>query len=152
MFRPLLLGKRRPPKNSLEIPLIFTANPQTNPKKQFTEVFWKVMYHACPPQVSPTPFSQHQVQHALPGACHEGVIGQEKELDTLRVHTLCLQSRAARRGGFKRGGLPDLGLSFLFCPFLNFLGLSRFFRDFSGLSGDRPGIFPICLFPLSLGL
>ena len=39
-------------------------------------------------------------------------------------------SRAAKRGGFKRGGFPDLDLSFLFCPFLSF-------SDFSG-------IFPIC--------
>ena len=39
-------------------------------------------------------------------------------------------SRAAKRGGFKRGGFPDLDLSFLFCPFWHF-------PDFSG-------IFPIC--------
>ena len=38
------------------------------------------------------------------------------------------------RGGFKRGGLPDLDLSFLFCPFLSFLGLSADFSKF----------FPIC--------
>ena len=40
------------------------------------------------------------------------------------------QSRAAKRGCFKRGGFPDLDLSFLFvlfCPF-----------------GTFPGIFPIC--------
>ena len=42
-------------------------------------------------------------------------------------------ARAAKRGGFQTGGFPDLDLSFLFCPFLSFLGLSRFF-----------GIFPIC--------
>ena len=28
------------------------------------------------------------------------------------------QSRAAKRGGFKRGGFPDLDLSLLFCPFV----------------------------------
>ena len=40
------------------------------------------------------------------------------------------RSRAAKRGCFKRGGVPDLDLSFLFvlfCPF-----------------GTFPGIFPIC--------
>ena len=66
-------------------------------------------------------------------------------------------SRAARRGGFKRGGFPIwtrfcpfLSFSVLFCPFLSFLGLSRFFWDFPDLSGgDSPGIFPIGPFPLS---
>ena len=51
---------------------------------------------------------------------------------------------------FQTGGFPDLDLSFLFCPFLSFLGLSP---DFSGIfpicSVDGPGIFPICPFPLS---
>ena len=59
------------------------------------------------------------------------------------------KSRAAERGGFKGGGFPDLDLSFLFCPFLSFLGLSRFFWDFPDLLGDGPGIVPICPFPLS---
>ena len=58
-------------------------------------------------------------------------------------------SRAAKRGGFKRGGFPDLDLSFLFCPFLSFFGLSRFFWAFPDLRGDGPGIFLICPFPLS---
>ena len=44
------------------------------------------------------------------------------------------------------GGFPDLDLSFLFCPFLSFLGLSRFFWDFPDLLGDGLGIFPIFLF------
>ena len=52
-------------------------------------------------------------------------------------------------GGVSNGGFPDLDLSFLFCPFLSFLGLSRFFWDFPDLLGDSPGIFPICPFPLS---
>ena len=39
-------------------------------------------------------------------------------------------------GGFQTGGFPDLDLSFLFCPSLSFLGLSRFFRDFPDLLGD----------------
>ena len=43
----------------------------------------------------------------------------------------------------------NLDLSFLFCPFLSFLGLARFFWDFPDLLGDGPGIFPICPFPLS---
>ena len=58
-------------------------------------------------------------------------------------------SRAAKRGCFKRGGFPIWDLSFPFCPFLSFLGLSRFFWDFPDLLGDGPGIFPICSFPLS---
>ena len=41
-------------------------------------------------------------------------------------------SRAAKRGGFKRGGFPDLDLSFLFCPFLDF-------PDFFGIFPIRPG-------------
>ena len=58
-------------------------------------------------------------------------------------------SKAAKRGGFKPGGFPDLDLSFLFCPFLSFLALSRFFRDFPDLLGDGSGIFPIRPFSLS---
>ena len=54
-------------------------------------------------------------------------------------------------GVFQTGGFPDLDLSFLFCPFLSFLGLSRFFWDFPDLLGDGPEIFPIVLF-LFLGL
>ena len=54
------------------------------------------------------------------------------------------------------GGFPDLdffvlfcaSLSF-FCPFLSLFVLSRFYRDFPDLSGDSPGIFPICPFSLS---
>ena len=52
-------------------------------------------------------------------------------------------------GGVSNGGLPDLDSSFLFSPFLSFLGLSQFFWDFPDLLGDGPGIFPICLFPPS---
>ena len=52
-------------------------------------------------------------------------------------------------GGVSNGGFPDLDLSFLFCPFLSFLGLSRFFWDFPDLLGDGPGIFPISPFPLT---
>ena len=52
-------------------------------------------------------------------------------------------------GVSNRGGLPDLDLSFLFGPFLSFLGLPRFFWDFPDLLGDGAGIFPICPFPLS---
>ena len=61
-------------------------------------------------------------------------------------------SRAAKRGRCKRGGFPDLDLSFLFCPFLSFLGLSRFFRDFPDLLGESPGIFPDSSLFLFLGL
>ena len=41
-------------------------------------------------------------------------------------------------GVFQTGVFPNLDLSFLFCPFLSFLG-----RDFPDLLGDGPGIFPI---------
>ena len=44
-------------------------------------------------------------------------------------------------GGASRSGLV--------LPFLSFVGLSRFFRDFSDLCGESSGIFPICPFPLS---
>ena len=59
------------------------------------------------------------------------------------------ESRAAKRGGFQTGGFPDLDLSFLFCPFLFFLGLSRFCWDFPDLLRDGLGIFPISPSPLS---
>ena len=61
-------------------------------------------------------------------------------------------SRAAKRGCFKRGGFPIWtcpSFFVLFCPFLSFLGLSRFFWDFPDLLGDGPGIFPIRPFSLS---
>ena len=53
-------------------------------------------------------------------------------------------------GGVSRSGLVTCPSCFvLFCPFLSFLGLSRFFRDFPNLSRDSSGIFLICPFPLS---
>ena len=62
-------------------------------------------------------------------------------------------SRAAKRGGFKRGGASRSGivLPFLsfFVLFLSLLGLSRIFRDFPDLLGDGSGIFPIRHFSLS---
>ena len=60
-----------------------------------------------------------------------------------------LNSRAAKRGGFKRGGFPIWtcpSFSALFCPFWDF---PDFFRDFPDLLRDSPGIFPISPFPLS---
>ena len=63
--------------------------------------------------------------------------------------TCVVKLRGRQTGGFQTGGFPDLDLSFLFCPFLSFLGLSRFFWDFPDLLGDGPGIFPICPFPPS---
>ena len=45
-------------------------------------------------------------------------------------------SRAGKRGGFKRGGFPIWNCSLffvLFCPFLAFWGLSRCFRGLSRL-------------------
>ena len=51
--------------------------------------------------------------------------------------------KGRQTGVFQTGGFPDLDSSFPFCPFLSFLGLPRFFRDFPDLLGDGPGIFPI---------
>ena len=52
-------------------------------------------------------------------------------------------------GGVSNGGVSRSGLVLPFCPFLSFVELSRFFGDFPNLSGDSPGILPICPFPLS---
>ena len=71
------------------------------------------------------------------------------QLRMIRANRVANRSRAAKRGGFQTGGFLDLDLSFLFCPFLSFLGFSRFFSDFPDLLGDGPGIFPICPFPLA---
>ena len=49
-------------------------------------------------------------------------------------------------GGVSNGGVSRSGLVL---PFLSFLGLSRFFRDFPDLLGDGLGIFPIRPFSLS---
>ena len=60
-----------------------------------------------------------------------------------------LKSRAAKRGGFKRGGFPIWtcpSFFVLFCPFWDFPDL---LGDFPDLLRDGPGIFPICPFPLS---
>ena len=67
-----------------------------------------------------------------------GAIPPEPKLIQLGVR----ESRAAKRGCFKRGGVSRSGLVLPFCPFLSFLGLSRFFRDFPDLLGDSLGIFP----------
>ena len=49
-------------------------------------------------------------------------------------------------GGVSNGGVSRSGLVL---PFLSFLGLSRFFRDFPDLLGDSSGIFPVRPFSLS---
>ena len=51
------------------------------------------------------------------------------------------QTQGPLNGGVSRSGLV--------LPFLSFLGLSRFFRDFPDLLGDGPGIFPIRPFSFS---
>ena len=46
------------------------------------------------------------------------------------AHRSAHESQGLLNGGFQTGGFPDLGLSFLFCPFWDF--------------PDVSGIFPIC--------
>ena len=60
-----------------------------------------------------------------------------------------LKAQGPLNGGGLNEGFPGLDLSFLFCPFFSFLGLSRFFWDFPDLLGDGPGTLPICPSPLS---
>ena len=57
-------------------------------------------------------------------------------------------SRAAKRGCFKRGGFPIWTCPSFFVLFVLF-GTFPIFWDFPDLLGDGPGIFPICPFPLS---
>ena len=45
------------------------------------------------------------------------------------------------RGGFKRGGFPIWTCPSFFVPWLSFLGLPRFFRNFPDLSGDSSGLY-----------
>ena len=50
--------------------------------------------------------------------------------------------------GIQRGGSRS-GLVLPFLSFFVLFGIFRFFRDFPDLFGDSPGIFPICVVPLS---
>ena len=67
---------------------------------------------------------------------------------TISFENMLLLSRAAKRGGFKRGGGFPIwtGPSFfvLFCPFLSFFGAFPIFLGFSrfarGWSGDLPDL------------
>ena len=68
--------------------------------------------------------------------------------EALHFQFLEVESRAAKRGCFKRGGFPIWTCPF-FLVFFVLLGFSRFFWDFPICSGGGPGIFPICPFPLS---
>ena len=62
------------------------------------------------------------------------------------------QIKGRQAGGFQTGEFPDLDVSLLFCPFLSFLGLSRFFRDFPEIcSGMVRGFSRFVPFPF-LGL
>ena len=63
--------------------------------------------------------------------------------------TLAVRSQFQGRGCFTREGFPIWTCSSLFVLLGPFWGLSRFFWDFPDLSGDSPGIFQICPFPLS---
>ena len=61
-------------------------------------------------------------------------------------HTLHSENQEPLNGGVSNRGVSRSGLVL---PFLSFFVLSRFFRDFSDLLGDGPGIFPIRPFSLS---
>ena len=66
------------------------------------------------------------------------------------VHSCSIQGLL--NGGVSNGGgFPNLDLSFIFCPFLSFLGLSRFFWDFPICSGMVRGFSRFVRF-LFLGL
>ena len=52
-----------------------------------------------------------------------------------------MENQGPPNGGVSNGGVSHLDSSFLFCPFLSFLGLSRFFRDFPDLLGDGSFLF-----------
>ena len=82
---------------------------------------------------------------AWSSAKHQGKEDQGQRFEESLAKQVDLFSKpfeGRQTGGFQTGGFPDLDLSFLFCPFLSFLGLSRFFRDFPrftrGWSGDFP--------------
>ena len=61
------------------------------------------------------------------------------------ISEICNLCQGPLNGGVSNGG--GVSRSGLVLPFLSFLGLSRFFRDFPDLLGDSPEIFPICPFP-----
>ena len=71
-------------------------------------------------------------------------------IDYMPVRHIVLQPaplfQGPPNGEVSNGGVSRSGLVL---PFLSFLGLSRFFRDFPDLLGDGPGIFPIRPFSLS---
>ena len=69
----------------------------------------------------------------------------------VRLKFLRAANGGLQTGGVRTGGFPDLDLSFPFYPFLSFLGLSRFFRDFPDLLVYGPGISRFVPF-LFLGL
>ena len=76
---------------------------------------------------------------------HEGVHGSAHESVQSSGHF----SHVLFKGFTRGGGFPIWTRPSFFGPFSSLLGLSRFFWDFPDLLGDGPGIFPICLFPLS---
>ena len=96
------------------------------------------MLHVCPPPI----FRERIRDRARAGffLC-----------DPVRDRSCNPVVKGRQTGGCQTGGFPDLDLSFLFCPFLSFLGLSRFFWDFPDLLGDGPGISRFVPF-LFLGL
>ena len=78
-------------------------------------------------------------------SCPDRAALPQNEVDTKHLFFELQISKVGKWGGLKTGGFPDLDLSFLFCPIFSF----PIFPGFSRLSGDCPGIFPICPFPLS---
>ena len=74
----------------------------------------------------------------------------EIEMHRLAQTICCVESSSFSQEPLNRG-VSNRGCSRsgLVLPFLSFLGLSRFFRDFPDLLGDGPGIFPIRPFSLS---
>ena len=74
-----------------------------------------------------------------------GIIFLENLISVARLNVVGINFQGQLNGGGSNGGFPDLGLSFLFCPFLDF-------PDFSGIFPICPGIFPICPFSAFLAI
>ena len=78
--------------------------------------------------------------------CGETMYRKQARIPPFSLLGCTRRSRAAKRGGFKRGCFPIWTSPSFFVLFLSFWD---FPGDFPDLLGDGPGIFPICPFPLS---